>query len=125
MRYICTTHALSTGNGKPLEEEEVVVSTILAKCSQKRLRKERIYRMREHNRTLVDDIQRQLKIPAKKDDIEEEPDEKVTRYCRSLERAWAAWRLSVQKEQEFGANSFGIIALGIIFECREHLESLA
>ncbi|EIN07212.1 RdRP-domain-containing protein [Punctularia strigosozonata HHB-11173 SS5] len=124
MRYICSTHTLLTGNGNPLEEEEVVVSTILAKCSQKRLRKERVFRMKEHNRTLVNDVRHKLWIHPSHADIEEHPDAKTQRLYRSLERAWTAWCLSVRKQHEFGANSFGLIALAIIFDCKEELECL-
>jgi hypothetical protein len=42
-----------------------------------------------------------------------------------LERAWMAWELSVRQTQrkEFGAQSFGWVALGAIFDAIREIES--
>jgi len=106
LRYICATHTLSNTPGNELLEAEVVVGTILATCSQKSLRKERIYRMRHHVGTLIQDIKHTLK-----------PKDEGTSIIQALELAWQAWKFSVHKREEFAANSFGIIALSIIFDC--------
>ncbi|CCM00004.1 uncharacterized protein FIBRA_02029 [Fibroporia radiculosa] len=53
LRYICITHALSDASDVRLVEEEVVVGTILAKCTQTRWRTDRTYRMRLHSATLA------------------------------------------------------------------------
>ena len=60
LRYICATHTLSDAPDVRLLEAEVVIGTILAKCTQKRWRSDRIYRMRLHASKLVEDIQRNL-----------------------------------------------------------------
>lgn len=39
-----------------------------------------------------------------------------------LQRAWDAWCFSVRYRPQFGVNSFGLIALGVIFAAVEHLE---
>lgn len=39
-----------------------------------------------------------------------------------LERAWCAWCFSVRYRPRFGVNSFGLIALGVIFTALEQLE---
>jgi hypothetical protein len=43
-----------------------------------------------------------------------------------LERAWKAWELSVTQTQpkEFGAQSFGWVALGAIFDAIREIEGL-
>ena len=106
LRYTCTLHTLSNTPGSDLLEAEVVIGTILAKCSQNGLRRDRIYRMRHHADTLVQDIKRVLR---QKDD--------GTSVTQALKLAWQAWNFSVQNRKEFAANSFGIIALSTIFNC--------
>ncbi|KAF8912009.1 RdRP-domain-containing protein [Gymnopilus junonius] len=113
LRYICATHTLSNTPGVRLLEAEIVVGTILAKCSQKRYRSDRIYRMREHAKILVRDVQRSL--------LENVEDASYSAYVRGLELAWAAWNLSLSKGDEFGAHSFSLIALGIIFDSLDGL----
>lgn len=34
-----------------------------------------------------------------------------------LVKAWAAWDFSLRHGAEFGANSFGLVALGVVFDC--------
>ncbi|KDR73538.1 hypothetical protein GALMADRAFT_251265 [Galerina marginata CBS 339.88] len=113
LRYICATHTLSNTPGVRLLEAEVVVGTILAKCSQKRWRKDRIYRMRLHGDSLIRDVQKSLL-----DNIDEAS---YSELVRGLELAWAAWDLSLRRGNEFGAHSFGLVALGVIFDCLDNL----
>jgi RNA-dependent RNA polymerase len=68
LNYICVTHTLSNEPETKLLEEEVVIGTILAKCSQKRWRSNRIYRMRHHVGALIHDIKQTLKDLADFDD---------------------------------------------------------
>jgi RNA-dependent RNA polymerase len=103
--YIRFTHSISTPD--PLTEEEVVVGTILAKCSQKRWRSDRMHSMRTNVSALTRDIQSRL-LPAGAT-----PDE----ARRSLMKAWAAWDYCIRHRKQFGANSFGIIALAVLFDC--------
>ncbi|KAJ7735431.1 RNA dependent RNA polymerase-domain-containing protein [Mycena olivaceomarginata] len=115
LRYISTTHTLTTEPGVNLLEAEIVVGTILAQCAQKRWRSDCIYRMRYHATTVIRDIQKQM-FPRDKDE-----DNSVENLQASLERAWTAWDFSIRHEKEFGAKSFGLIALGIIFDCLDLL----
>ncbi|KAJ7709483.1 RNA dependent RNA polymerase-domain-containing protein [Mycena rosella] len=118
LRYISVTHTLTTEPGVALLEAEIVIGVILAKCSQKRWRSDCIYRMRYHTTTVVRDIQKQM-LP-----MEKHSDSSVEDPQTSLKRAWNAWDYSLRHEKEFGAKSFGLIALGIIFDCLETLEKL-
>jgi len=115
LRYICATHTLSNEPGTSLLEAEVVIGTILAKCSQKRWRKDRIYRMRLHASTLVKDVQNNLKENIS--ELKTYPE-----LLRGLDLSWKAWHFSILNRKDFGANSFGLIALGTIFECLDKLE---
>lgn len=115
LSYICLTHTLTSASDVRLHEEEVVVGTILAKCSQRRLRKDRMHRVRTHSQVIVHEIQREFiddPVNASKDEIR-----------AGLVKAWAAWDFSLRKSSNFGANSFGLIALGIIFDCLQKLDS--
>lgn len=116
LRYISATHTLSNTPGVRLLEAEIVIGTILAKCSQKRWRKDRIYRMRTHGDNLVKDVQRSL--------LENPKEPSYEGLCRGLELAWSAWDLSLRQPNDFGAHSFGLIALGIIFDCLDGLDKL-
>jgi RNA-dependent RNA polymerase len=113
LRYICATHTISNTPGVRLLEAEVVAGTILAKCSQKRWRKDRMYRMRLHASTLARDIQRELA-----EDLDKATQDQLV---AGLMNAWYAWGYSLRRGNEFGANSFGLIALGVIFDCLEKL----
>ena len=115
LRYICATHTLSATPGVRLLEAEVVIGTILAKCSQKRWRSDRIYRMRLHALNLVKDIQRKL-IESLGDDVP------FFDLVAGLQLAWSAWCFSLRHRTEFGANSFGLIALGTVIDCLDGLE---
>ncbi|KAJ6531309.1 RNA dependent RNA polymerase-domain-containing protein [Mycena capillaripes] len=115
LRYISATHTLTTQPGVNLLEAEIVAGTILAKCAQKRWRSDCIYRMRYHATTVIRDIQKQM-LPREKDS-----DNSVESLQAGLKRAWNAWDFSVRHEKEFGAKSFGLIALGLIFDCLDLL----
>ena len=115
LRYICATHTLSDTPGVRLLEAEVVIGTILAKCAQKRWRSDRIYRMRLHASTLVKDVQRNL-IENLGETVP------VFELIAGLQLAWSAWGFSLRCRTEFGANSFGLIALGTVIDCLDELE---
>ena len=115
LRYICSTHTLSVTPGIRLLETEVVIGTILAKCSQKTWRSDRIYRMRLHASKLVEDIQRNL-IESLGDAVP------VYKLIAGLQLAWSAWGFSLSRRADFGANSFGLIALGTVIDCLDELE---
>ncbi len=116
LSYIRSTHTLSNTPGAKLLEAEIVVGTILAKCSQKRYRSDRIYRMRLHTTTLVKEVKNAL-LPLKK--VYESGE-----LVEGLKQAWKAWEFSQTRPfKEDGASSFGLIALDIIFDTLERLKS--
>lgn len=115
--YICATHTLSNTPGVRLLEAEVVAGTILPKRSQKRWRKDRMYRMRLHASNLVRDIQRNI--------IEDRERASEDEILLELEKAWQAWDFSLRRKNEFGGHSFGLIALGVIFDCLDKLPPIS
>jgi RNA-dependent RNA polymerase len=116
LRYICATHILTNTPGVRLMEEEIVIGTILAKCSQHRWRSDRMYRMRTHTSVIVQDVQREL--------LDEITECSPTELVLGLEKAWTAWDFSLRCNAIRGANSFGLIALGVVFDCLEKLGAL-
>ncbi|KAG2020116.1 calcium ion transporter [Coprinopsis cinerea AmutBmut pab1-1] len=114
LNYICITHTLSNTPGVKLLEAEVVAGTILAKCAQKRMRSDRIYRMRLHSETLVKDVQKDFKGRTNSPDS-------LDGFITGLGRAWRAWEYSQKYNDQFGANSFGIIALSVTLDSLEGL----
>lgn len=112
LEYISVTHTLSNTPGVQLLEAEIVAGTILAKCSQKRMRKDRIYRMRTHTEALVKDVQK---------DFQGKSIDTIDQQLTALKHAWRAWEYSQKFNNRYGANSFGFIALGVIFDCLEAL----
>ncbi|KAJ2933930.1 hypothetical protein H1R20_g3155, partial [Candolleomyces eurysporus] len=110
--YICLTHSLSNNPREKLTEAEVVAEVILEESLLKSLRKARVYRMRTHSEALVKDVQIGLRGKALETD-----EDKLT----GLKRAWRAWEFSQRSNNKHGSNSFGIIALGVVFECLEKL----
>lgn len=45
-------------------------------------------------------------------------------YVEGIQRAWSAWTLSQERGAEFGAASFGLIALGVIFDLMERMDKM-
>ena len=117
LNYICVTHTLTNQPGVRLLEEEVVIGTILAKCSQKRWRSDRSYRMQLHTSVLVQKIHGELL---------KNPENATTDELRQgLALAWKAWNISVRHKPDFGSGSYGLIALDVIFNCLERLGELS
>lgn len=114
LRYISVTHSLSDAPDACLMEEEIVVGTILAQCSQHRWRTDRTYRMRLHSSVLVRDIRNKLSACT-----EDEPTKGNLRF--GLSQGWLAWDFGTRNKAIFGAKSFGLIALGVVFNMLEKL----
>jgi RNA-dependent RNA polymerase len=112
LQTICADHTLSYAKDAMLTEEEAVVGTIVAKCSQPRKRKDLMSKMREQTANLVDDTIQQI---AGEDGI---------LPTKTLERAWVAYRLAVlEGEYEtFGARSFAWVALSQVFDAIKVIE---
>ncbi|KAG2355838.1 RNA dependent RNA polymerase-domain-containing protein [Suillus spraguei] len=123
--YVATCHTLSRIPGTHLREEEIVVGTILAKCSQKKFRTDRTYAMAECISVLIRDIRCKI-LPQSMENAS--PDE----VRDGLENGWSAWTLSQEKYREsheegkegYGAQSFGLVALAIVLDCLEQLQEL-
>lgn len=106
---ICASSSLSRTRSALISEEEAIVGTIAQKSSQPRKRKDMMAKLREDTDVLVRGIREGLGEGAS------------TTY---LERAWMAWELSVTQTRikEFGAQSFGWVALGAIFDAIRELK---
>ena len=107
---ICVDHTLSYAKNAMLTEEEVVIGSIVAPCSQPRRRRDNMSHMREQATVLVDGV---------RDELE---GEEGTLVEKSLERAWVAYRLAEMEGDAFGAKSFAWVALGVIFEAIKEIE---
>lgn len=112
LRYICLAHSLTDNPDDRLVEEEVVIGSILAHCSESRFRNDRMYRMRLNSTVLVQNIR------AKMFQWRENPSEGDLRY--GLLQAWRAWDFGMRNRATFGANSFALVALGVIFDVLQH-----
>lgn len=110
LRTICASHSLSYTRSAMLTEEEVMVGTIVAKCSQPRKRKDLMSRLREQTTLLVNEIREEL-MGDEDCPLED-----------GLMRAFVAWELSNIEQNNFGAKSFGWIALGVVFEVIKDIE---
>ncbi|KAF8643903.1 hypothetical protein AX16_008919 [Volvariella volvacea WC 439] len=121
LRYICITHTVSSDPGSKLQEAEVTLGTILGKCAQARWRKDRMYRLRLHAGTLASQIRRDMLdlMKVTSDVNDDEKNRKI--LIEGLHMAWAAWRHSVDMERNFGAKTFGLIALSVILDCWDKL----
>ncbi|KAG9009177.1 hypothetical protein FRB93_005673 [Tulasnella sp. JGI-2019a] len=130
LKYICATSTLST---QPLTEEEVLVGTIATKTSQPKKRQNLMSQLRLQADELVKRIRAELAgegtMPHDFDDdvsvsaattTEAAPEEIDLEEW--LLRSWVAWHISTRQGENFGAKSFGIIALGSIFECVRELD---
>ena len=111
LRTICATHTLTYSRSAMLTEEEAMIGTIVAKCSQSRKRKDLMAKLREQTNLLVSGIREDL---MGDEDLPLE---------EGLIRAWVAWELSAVERNMFGAKSFGWVALGGIFEAIKDIQN--
>ena len=110
LRTICADYTLSFEKNAMLTEEEVVVGTIVAKCSQPRRRKDNMSQIRDQATTLVDGVR--WDISGEEGTLPED----------SMRRAWITFRVAQMESDTFGARSLGWIALGEIFEAIKTIE---
>ena len=110
LQGICASNALQRHRAAMLSEEEAVIGTIAAKCSQRRRRKDAIAQLREQTSYLVKAVRDELS-----------GDEETSQYDW-LATAWAAWKVSRQLKDRFGALSYGWIALGEVFDAMKAIE---
>lgn len=132
LQNICGTHSLSQKRSAMLSEEEAVVGTIVANTSQPRRRLDYIAKVREATTTLVqgvrrsliveDDIRTEEQAGEGEDEEGEDEDEgerdEEREHLDNLRRGWLAWvfSLACAQDEMLGAQSFGWIALGVIFD---------
>ena len=127
LSYICATHVITNQPGARLTEEEIVTGTIVAKASplnrdhfqhligpgspqstESRWRNERVFRMRLNSSALAHETRRRLTPGWKRSEN--------LGTVEAIKRAWVAWMFSVRNRMQFAANTFGMIALNIIFD---------
>jgi RNA-dependent RNA polymerase len=125
LSYLCSIHSLSTKI--PLTEEEVVTGTIVARCSQpvcrllfwiftdanecwQRMRQDVIAAMRRSSTSLC---------AITREGIEGSGDIAIEDV---VERAWTAWKVAVAVGGSFGAKSFALLALDVMFSCLRKME---
>jgi RNA-dependent RNA polymerase len=123
MRYICVTHTLVDAPDVRLKEEEVVLGTILANCTQPRWRSDRSYRMKLHAEELLHDIR--ARILPKETNVEAGQRPTVD-YRAGLPTAWAMWCWAQHhrdKDKEY-IESFSLVMLGIVLDSLKHLGGL-
>jgi RNA-dependent RNA polymerase len=104
LQGICACNAIQRHKNATLSEEEAVVGTIFAKCSQRRKRKDAISQLREQTSFLVKSV---------RDELSGDDDSSQTDW---LATAWTAWKVSRHLKDRFGAHSYGWIALGEVFD---------
>jgi len=110
LQGICACNAIQRHKTAMLSEEEAVVGTIVAKCSQRRRRRDAMAQLREQTSYLVKSIQDELG-----------GGEETSQY-EWLASAWAAWKVSRHLKDRFGAHSYGWIALGEVFGAIKAIE---
>ncbi|KAF8507044.1 RdRP-domain-containing protein [Russula emetica] len=110
LQGICACNAIQRHKTATLSEEEAVVGTIVAKCSQRRKRKDAMSQLREQTSFLVKGVRDELSG----DDDSSQHDWLAT--------AWTAWKVSRQLKDRFGAHSYGWIALGEVFDAMKAIE---
>jgi len=110
LQCICAMHTLSRSKSKQLSEEEVFIGSIMAKSSQPRRRQDMISHMRTQSTELVTRVRAAL---AGEEEGEAED---------WLLRAWVAWEISRELDDNFGAKSFGWVALGAFFEAAKEID---
>ncbi|KAI9462500.1 RdRP-domain-containing protein [Lactarius psammicola] len=110
LQGICACNAIQGHKTAMLSEEEAVVGTIVAKCSQRRRRRDAMAQLREQTSYLAKFVQEEL-----------EGGDETSQY-EWLEAAWAAWKVSRHLKDRFGAHSYGWIALGEVFGAIKAIE---
>jgi RNA-dependent RNA polymerase len=110
LQGICACNTIQRRNAAILSEEEAVVGTIVAKCSQRRRRRDAMSQLREQTSYLVKFVQEELQ--GGEEDSQHD----------WLASAWAAWKVSRHLKDRFGAHSYGWIALGEVFGAMKAIE---
>ncbi len=110
LQGICACNSIQRHKAATLSEEEAVIGSIVAKCSQRRMRKDAISQLREQTSFLVKYVRDELSG----DDDSSQHDWLAT--------AWTAWKVSRNLKDRFGAHSYGWIALSEMFDAIKAIE---
>ncbi|THU96521.1 RdRP-domain-containing protein [Dendrothele bispora CBS 962.96] len=129
LQYICATHTISNTPGVRLRETEVVMGTLMTREDDPhdRLRNDCASRMRLHVGELVRDVKRYFQRDSSDGGDSDGKDREALLF--RLERAWSCWNYSLRQKTpqgqcEFGAASFGLIALGSVLHCLKELSKI-
>ena len=109
LKTICASHTISYRRDAMLTEEEAAVGTIVAKTSQPRHRRDMISKLRDQTNLQVKGVRNEL--------ISEEDG-----FETKLAKAWALWKVTREERESMGANTLGLIALGLIFDTIKEFE---
>ncbi|KAG8945824.1 hypothetical protein FRC04_012271 [Tulasnella sp. 424] len=109
LRHQCAHYSLAQSTNSRLNEEEVVLGTILAKTTafnESRKRKDLIDGLAEQSRDLVGLIKREIRNSS------------VLSLPEQLNRAWACLDVAFEmaRADEFGSNSFALVALTSVLD---------
>jgi RNA-dependent RNA polymerase len=110
LQAICACNSIQRHKNATLSEEEAVIGTIVAKCSQRRRRKEAMSQLREQTSFLVKGV---------REEISGDDDTSLDDW---LAMAWTAWKVSRHLIDRFGSHSYGWIALGEVFDAIRAIE---
>lgn len=111
LKETCAAYAITPHRDAMLTEEEAAVGTIVARTSQPRLRRDAISKLRD---------QTSLQVKGVRNELVSEEDKLGTK----LGKAWALWRVTQGEREAMGARSLGLIALSVIFDALDELESI-
>ena len=120
LRIICASYSISSNRSAMLTEEEVIVGTIVAKCTLPKKRKDNTATLRDHTGDLFHRTAAQVVGPPLKED-----EDLVAHAQLRLRRAWVAYGMSIiyRTAQYFGSRAFGLVALSEIFDAIKDLEA--
>ncbi|KAG9002982.1 hypothetical protein FRB90_011273 [Tulasnella sp. 427] len=117
LKYQCATHSLAQSANSRLNEEEVVLGTILGKTSavnESRKRRNLMERLTKQSKDLARSIKKEIL-----------GDRSVLSLGNQLARAWTclevAWEIA--RANKFGKNSFGLIALTSLLDVLYEIDS--
>ncbi|KAH8822929.1 RNA dependent RNA polymerase-domain-containing protein [Flagelloscypha sp. PMI_526] len=119
LKTICTIQSLSTNHGSMLSEAEAIMGTIVGQTRDPRRRDEHAHKLRELTAGLVRRTQSEFFDSAW---TSSESQGSAARLV--VQRASMAWEVSVRaaKKNIFGAQSFGVVALSVMFDGVEAIE---
>ncbi|KAG8906079.1 hypothetical protein FRC01_008149 [Tulasnella sp. 417] len=117
LKYQCATHSLAQSANSRLNEEEVVIGTILGKttaANESRKRRNLMERLAKQSQNLV----KQIKWEILGDRSILSPEEQLARAWTCLDVAW-----EVARANNFGKNSFALVALTSVLDALQEVES--